>query len=667
MQRQPGAPPLRWLLLVGAPLLALRWAPWLAARGPTLRGTPGSTEVIALLALTLGLCLALAVPDRLLAALPPLRPGPALRRGLDRALLLALWPAWAALCAARIGAGPAPWQASGVDWHDSYLCAYALLSGDLELYAPYRYPLAPALGAALAARGALPLDLALQLLSFAAQTSVVVPIYLLGRRRFGRLGGLIGVLLLLGLRSYAYNLHAVTPYPLFGAAAAWAALGIDGALRGRAWGPLIGGIGVAGLFLADVKGALPGAVGLAALLGAALGRALGAARAGAWPRLAAAALALALSALPTALGYRWMGGLPIQPTSLEAHSARVLVEGAPEAAPADAPPGYVFGRLEGPLSPLHTLQAVQAGLRAPDRAPLVARLRAASAERVRAEYPGLSPLSLLLAALGLVLPWGARPGARRGRVVQGAVLCAFFATAYGLVGLEYQERYLLHVLVFLPLLAAGGLGALAAGALRAARGPAAAPLGWALQLGLALLLLLWSGSPLSPGGASAMFDPSLGGGMERRLRRWAEAELQPDDLLLDTTWMMSGLLALGVGPIARAPGTYPSFALPFPATQWRVSRPRPGPGGRRLALVGLRAGGGPGRGPGDRPGEAGEGELGARLLQDPDWHVIQRDPGGMWVVLEHRGAAAPPWWLPGGPGEPTGLRAGPASRAPGRP
>ena len=666
MHRQPGAPPLRWLLLVGAPLLALRWTPWLGARGPTLSGLPGSTEVITLLCGVLGLCLALALPDRLLeraGSWAALRPSAPVRRRLDALLVLALWPAWAALSAARLSAAPSPWQASGVDWHDSYLCAYALLSGDLELYAPYRYPLMPGLGAALSALSGLRLDLALQLLSFAAQTSVVVPIFLLGRRRFGRLGGLLGALLLLGLRSYTYNLHAVTPYPLFGAAAAWAALGLDGALRGRGWGWLLGGIGVAGLFLGDVKGALPGAVGLAVLLGAAV---CSLRRGGAW-RPGGALLAAIVALLPSVVGYRWMGGLPLQPTSLEAHSARVLVEGAPEAAPADAPPGYVFGRLSGPLAPLETLRAVQAGLSAPDRAPLVARLRAASAARVRSEYPGLTPLSLGLAALGLLLPAGARVGRRWARTAQGAVLCAFFATAYGLVGLEYQERYLLHVLVFLPMLAVGGLGALAAGALRAARGPAAEPLGWLLKIGLAAFLLLWTGSPLSPKGASAMFDPSLGGGMEVRLRDWAEDHLQDDDLLLDTTWMMSGLLALGVGPIARAPGTYPSFALPFPATQWRVSRPRPGPGGRRLALVGLRAGGGPGRGPGDRPGEAGEGELGAALLQDPDWRVIQRDPGGMWVVLEHTAAAAPPWWLPGGPGEPTGRSVGPASRAPGRP
>ena len=43
-----------------------------------------------------------------------------------------------------------------------------------------------------------------------------------------------------------------------------------------------------------------------------------------------------------------------------------------------------------------------------------------------------------------------------------------------------------------------------------------------------------------------------------------------------------------------------------------------------------------------------ETNAGQGILDDPSWAPIWESERGELVVLEHRGPAAPAWWLPGG-------------------
>jgi hypothetical protein len=583
-------------------------------------------EALLLALIGLLLLLLLLLPQALLAL-----PGRLLRplRGAGRLLpagLLLL-----GLGAGAVEAAADGWRAAGVDWHDSYLGAYALLHGDLVFYAPYRFPLYPALGGALSRALGLPLPQALQLLSLVALAGIAVPVAILGRARLGVGPTLAAAACALGLPSLQVNAHAVTPYPLFAGAFALLLWGLVEAAGGRLRGWALGGAGAALVFLADVKGLLPGLVGLGLLLAL-----LPALRARPGRRLGALVLALALGLGPTGAAHGWMAGLPVIPLSLEEHSARVLEDGRLASA---ASSGTVFGQLRGPLQPIHALMDVQRALSAPERAERVAQHRAGSLQRLRRDFPGLTWRSLALAGLGLLLPLR---GPRLRGFLGGAVALLLLATTAGLAGLEYQERYVLHAAPWVILGLVGGLCAGSGALLAAARGEVARPAAGLMGALVVVFALAWPGSPLALGrGEGARLDPSTGGGGEQALAAWSAGALRPDDLLLDTTWMMSGVLLLGHHAVARVPGDYPSLGVPFPQGRWRVSRPWPAEGGRRLALVGRRPA------PPNQVRRA-ETNAGQRILDDQSWAPIWESARGELVVLEHRGAEAPAWWLPGG-------------------
>jgi hypothetical protein len=583
-------------------------------------------EALLLALVGLALLLLLIAPQAVVEA-----PGRLLRplRGLGRLLpagLLLLWALAGGLEAAADG-----WRAAGVDWHDSYLGAYALLHGDLVFYAPFRSPLYAALGGALSRALDLPLPLALQVLSLGALAGIAVPLAILGRARLGAGAALAAGVCALGLPTLQRSAHAVTPYPLFAAAFALLLWGVVEAAGGRLRGWALGGAGAALVLLVDVKGLLPGVVGLGLLLAL-----LPVVRAQPGRRPAAVALALALGVAPTGAAHAWMARLPVIPLSLEEHSARVLEDGRLASAAAG---GTVFGQLRDPLQPIRALIDVQRALSAPERAERVAQHRAGSLQRLRRDHPGLTWRSLALAGLGLLLPLR---GPRGRGLLGGAVALVLLATTAGLAGLEYQERYVLHAAPWVILGLVGGLCAGSGALLAAARGPTARPAAGLIGVLVVVFVLAWPGSPAALGRAEgARLDPSTGGGGEQALAEWAEGALRPDDLLLDTTWMMSGVLLLGRHAVARVPGDYPSLGVPFPEGRWRVSRPWPGDGGRRLALVGRRPA------PPKQVRRA-ETTAGQRLLDDPSWAPIWESAGGELVVLEHGGPAAPAWWLPGG-------------------
>ena len=148
------------------------------------------------------------------------------------------------------------WVASGIDWHDSHLDAYSLLYGDPPLYCAWRYPLYPMIAATFSHWTGLSLQITTQLASRLFAIGTAIPLFLIGRRLFGRSVGVAGLILLLGLATYRMHTDAVTPYPLvmFLAATGAAAL-IEGARGG--WMPwLIVGSASAALLANDGKSLL---------------------------------------------------------------------------------------------------------------------------------------------------------------------------------------------------------------------------------------------------------------------------------------------------------------------------------------------------------------------------------------------------------------------------
>ena len=520
------------------------------------------------------------------------------------------------------------WRAAGMDWHDSFLCAYALLHDDLVFYAPFRSPVYPAWGVGLSRLMRLPLEHSLQVVSLLCTVVVVAAVGLAAGARMGAAAAAAGGLAALCLPTLAVHSHAVMPYPMFAAAFSVLAWGLATAASGRLRGHLLGGLGAAGCFLTDVKGLLPGVVGVACLLG--LVPLVGGRR-----RALRSTLAIVLMASPIVLAHQWAGAQPVTPLSLEEHSARVLEDGAAASARAG---GTVFGRFDGPLHPIRALWSIQGQLAAPERAQQVADRRAAAHSGLRRAYPGLTWRTLAIAALGWAWPW--RGGRWRG-LLGGLALVALVATTFGLAGLDFQDRYVLHAAPWLVMGAVGGLVAGCGWILGVLRGPRAAPAAALLGLLLVAILGAWDGSPLRVGGPTRGADPSVGGGQEQELRAFAHAALGPNDILVDTTWMMSSVLLLGTHPVARVPGSYPSFGVPFPEGRWRVSRPWPAAPGRRLALIGLRPA---------PPGQQQSAETtdGMRLLVDPAWRDLWRSSSGGLLIREHMGDTAPAWWLPGG-------------------
>ncbi len=649
----------RWVA-VTLPLLLSTCAP--AVHGeegvPTVQTNP-DWEVVAA-SLFIALCLAALALRRwflrkrsVLARVPRLQVGARWQRIARRVGQLPGWSlgaclaaVWAVLWAFLYHRVNPEWIASGVDWHDSYLCAYAFLFNDPPFYSFWRYPLYPGLAATLTSLSGMDLSISLQLISRVAMTGAAVPLYLVGRHLYGRLPAVLGVMLLLSLATYHHNAGTVTAYPMFTFAGAMAVAGAVAAVQGKVLPLAVSAIGTAMLFVLEPKGLAPGLTMLAIDLAIAL-----LAPGAPLRRLGR----LLLVPVPVVAAYLWMHALPVRPVSLEEQASSVLLYRPEGGGPQQwEGPSYVFGKFDDWLTIPRTLYTIRTATSRPEFQAERRRRRTNSINRFKSDYAGVSWRVPLLCALGLVLPLF-RPGLPwRSRIVLGAQLAcvaAYVGSAIPLAELDYQERYVVHAVVFLPLLAVGALAEVArfifSGAAwdRWLRG--------AVLLGVVAFVMTWPGSAFRIGHPTNQFDPRRGGRQERDIYEWAKQTMRPGDILFDTTWMMTATLLAGQYPVARPPDSYPPGGAPNPSSHWRVTRPWPARAdGVRYALVGLipdqhlqlQGGGARGRLPPDQIPRSPENRLGARLMASSRWTRVFQTEDGFAVVLKDTGERPPPWW-----------------------
>ncbi|MFH1466553.1 MAG: hypothetical protein ABIO70_19365 [Pseudomonadota bacterium] len=592
------------------------------------------------------------------------------------------WPRW--VLPAALGLGWAltwitlhalrdpGWVPSGIDWQDSFLDAYAIRYDDPGYYSIWRYPLYPALGVAVARVTGLDLSVALQLVSRVFLIGMAVPLWALGTRLGGRAAAAAGIGMLFALPSVHMLSDAVTPYPMVAllavSAAAFGVYAIDGL-----WWAFAGlGVCTAGIFASEPKGLALGlgmvAASLAlALLAAGRGALEGSLgrRAGRWLGRLGARLALLL--LPTLLAYGWMHQQDFLPVTLEEQAINSLAD--PTAGDAEKRAiyehGYVFGHFEDVYTIERTLRTFQRSARNPALANQRAGWRRDSRQRIAVDFPGMTARLPLLALLGLAIPLIRRPpgGRRRWQVALGLLpLGAVLASCVPVIS-NYQERYLVHGLVLLPILLAlvvdAGLRLLLRGSGRL-EGP--------LRVGTLAFLVLavcFGPSPLALRHLAPRIVPvTMGGVMEVAARDWGEANMQEGDLLLDTSWLMTGLLLAGERPVARTNDSYPPGGAPSPADHWRITQPWPARfDGRFYALVvfidpqdfserAIAASLPPGaegapehqQSPKDLARLEPDSEPGRQIVANPSWEEVFRDRGARVRVYRWGGRGVPPGW-----------------------
>ncbi len=559
------------------------------------------------------------------------------------AVLLAAWSVlWAVLYAMT---NP-DWVASGVDWHDSYLCAYAFLFDDPPFYSFWRYPLYPVMAATLTSLTGIDLSISLQVISRVAMAAVAIPLFVVGRALYGRCTATLGIVLLLSLATFHHNAGTVTAYPLFTLAGATAVAGAVVAVRGGFLSLALSATATAMLFVLEPKGLAPGLTMLAVDIAMAVlapGR----------PRRRLARMVMV--PVPVVAAYLWMHALPVRPVSLEEQASSVLVEPVKDGVARQwEGPSYVFGKFDDWLTIPRTIYTIRTATSRPEFQQERRRRRMNSLNRLTSDYAGVSWRVPLLCVLGLALPLLRRDVSWRERLATAARLgcvAAYVGSAIPLAEMDYQERYVLHAVVFLPLLAAGAAGEIPRWLLGTR--PIDRWIRCGILAALVAFVMTWPGSAFRIGHPTNQFDPRRGGRQERDILEWARRTLEPGDVVFDTTWMMTGTLLAGKYPVARARDSYPPGGAPYRSSHWRVTRPWPGKAdGGRYALVGLipdqhlqlQGGGARGRLPPDQVPRTPENELGARLMASPRWVRVFESEDGFAVVLEDTGTTPPPWW-----------------------
>jgi hypothetical protein len=553
------------------------------------------------------------------------------------------------------------WVPSGIDWHDSYLDAYALKHGDHPLYCAWRYPLYPALGVWLGQLTGLDLSHALQLTSRLLAVGLAVPLFIIGRALYGRAAAVAGILALLTLATYRMHTDAVTPYPLVMLLAASGAAGLVCASRGRLWSWLAVGITSGALLATDGKSLLLalGFVGMGLPMALLLPWGDAPPR---WVRPIPGKIGLrlarvALLLIPIALSHQWMGSLPVKAFTLEEMAVAYLIpggRGAPDA-PNNIKQGYMWGHLRSPMDIPRTLQTFHEAGQNPRMAEQNARQLRTSLQRMRMDYPGFSWRAPVVLGLCLLLPLARRrqtwPERLRTLLQIGAVGVVLLS-CWPSIKSDYQERYVVHGAVLLPLLLMGGLSALARLLVYRDR-PTMQPASGAAVLGSMAFLLLWTGNPISMGHLEDRLDPvAMGGLQEYEVGQWGRANLQEGDILLDSSWMMQGLLLSGEHTVARAANTYPPGGAPWPAQSWRFTRPWPdgrAPIERRyLALVNYLAMAPDTVHTDNVPIEelitGPDSPAGKKIAANSRWEEVYRTTDTIVRIYEWQGKTAPPGW-----------------------
>ena len=479
-------------------------------------------------------------------------------------IALAIWVAgWTAF---HLITDPS-WVSSGIDWHDSHLDAYSLLYGDPPLYCAWRYPFYPYMAATLSYWTGVDLQYTTQLVSRIVAAATAIPLFIIGRGLFGRSATIAGLILLCGLATYRMHTDAVTPYPMVMFLAATGAASLVTALKGgwKSW--LVLGVSTGALLANDGKSLLIslGLVGLAIPLALLIK--------GHWGvRL----IRLALVALPIVGSYQWMSSLPVKAFTLEEMAVAYLVPGGRGAAqaPRNLQTGYMWGHFEDALTIPRTLLTFYEAGKNPELAEQNARQKRTSFQRLSLDYPGFTPRVPVVVALCLLLPLAVRRD-RWGNTVRIAAAGVILVSCWPSIKSDYQERYVVHGAVLIPIILMGGVGFLGR-LIIGDRTPTRTLFRGFSVVACAVTLMVWPANPVGLAQLSDRLDPvAMGGLQEHEVAQWGRSHLKSGDMLLDTSWMMQALLLSGQHTVARATNAYPPGGASWPAGSWRFTRPWP--------------------------------------------------------------------------------------------
>jgi hypothetical protein len=459
------------------------------------------------------------------------------------------------------------WVSSGIDWHDSHLDAYSLLYGDPPLYCAWRYPFYPYMAATLSYWTDIDLQYTTQFVSRVVAAATAIPLFIIGRSLFGRSAAISGIVLLTGLATYRMHTDAVTPYPMVMFLAATGSAALITAIKGKWMSWLVLGTCTAALLANDGKSLLIslGFVGLALPLALFIR--------GSVP---SKALRLALILGPIAASYQWMSALPVKAFTLEEMAVAYLVPGGrgEAQAPRNLQTGYMWGHFEDAATIPRTLLTFYEAGRDPRLSEQNERQKRTSLQRLSMDYPGFTRRVPLALSLCLFLPLVVRRD-RWNTAIKTAAVSVILASCWPSIKSDYQERYVVHGAVILPLLTMGGIGFLAR-VIIGSRTPTRRLIRGASLVVCALALLIWPANPVGFAQLSDRLDPvAMGGLQEHEVAEWGREHLKSGDLLLDTSWMMQALLLSGSHTVARSANAYPPGGASWPAGAWRFTRPWP--------------------------------------------------------------------------------------------
>ena len=536
------------------------------------------------------------------------------------------------------------WVSSGIDWHDSHLDAYSLLFGDPPLYCAWRYPFYPYMAATVSYWTGLDLQYTTQLVSRIVAVATAIPLFIVGRELFGRSAALAGILLLTGLATYRMHTDAVTPYPMVMFLAACGAAGIVTSTRGgwKSW--LVIGVSTAALLANDGKSLLI-ALGF---VGVALPLAL--ITKGGW---SLRILRVGLVVAPIVGSYQWMASLPVKAFTLEEMAVAYLVPGGRGAAqaPRNLQTGYMWGHFEDAATVPRTLLTFYEAGKNPELAKQNERQMRTSLQRLSLDYPGFTSRVPIALGLCLLIPLAVRRD-RWNTAVKTAAVGVVLASCWPSIKSDYQERYVVHGAVFLPILMMGGVGLLGR-LIIGDRSPTRTLFRGASVIITAVALLAWPANPVGFAQLSDRLDPvAMGGLQEHEVAVWGRENLETGDLLLDTSWMVQGLLLSGQHTVARATNAYPPGGASWPAGSWRFTRPWPEErrsSGRYYALVNYLAMAPNTFDATHVPIEElitePDSDMGKRIASEPDaWEEVFRTSDTIVRVYRYRGSGPPPRW-----------------------
>jgi len=271
-----------------------------------------------------------------------------------------------------------------------------------------------------------------------------------------------------------------------------------------------------------------------------------------------------------------MGSLPVKAFTLEEMAVAYLVPGGRGAsqAPRNLQTGYMWGHFDDAATIPRTLLTFYEAGKNPELAEQNARQKRTSFQRLSLDYPGFTLRVPVVVAICLLLPVVVRRD-RWGTAVRTAAVGVILASCWPSIKSDYQERYVVHGAVLIPLILMGGVGFLGR-IIIGDKTPTRSLFRGASVVASALALMAWPANPVGLAQLSDRLDPvAMGGLQEHEVAEWGRENLKSGDLLLDTSWMMQALLLSGEHTVARSTNAYPPGGAAWPAGSWRFTRPWP--------------------------------------------------------------------------------------------